>query len=208
MTKEMISKGLAEALVNEEVDHAVGQIASIRDAVKSKLSNEGLVPPCTERVVERVTKLDGAFLHELTTNVNSAESVQRVDDENDHASGDSYNDVDPNIQREESFSPGVQQIAGIEAKILEANQFLVPLLNTKLSSKNKDEVSLLREGARYISFASSIYDWSVKDVDAWYDWGRASKKTYVEHSDHAGKAMQVRIGLVSNIWHDNVLISK
>jgi hypothetical protein len=47
--------------------------------------------------------------------------------------------------------------------ILEANQFFMPLLNIQLSVEKGKEKYLMAAGARYLSFANSIYDWSSKD---------------------------------------------
>mmetsp|Transcript_15456 Transcript_15456/g.38468 ORF Transcript_15456/g.38468 Transcript_15456/m.38468 type:complete len:610 (-) Transcript_15456:2613-4442(-) len=67
---------------------------------------------------------------------------------------------------------------------------LVPVLHRKLSPENRDERYVIAEGARYISFAEAIYEWSIKDKTRVWE-GTTYHKLHYETGDKAGHAIEV-----------------
>mmetsp|Transcript_15461 Transcript_15461/g.38489 ORF Transcript_15461/g.38489 Transcript_15461/m.38489 type:complete len:875 (-) Transcript_15461:1699-4323(-) len=67
---------------------------------------------------------------------------------------------------------------------------LIPVLHRKLSPENTDERYVIAEGARYISFAEAIYEWSIKDKTRVWE-GTTYHKLHHETGDKAGHAINV-----------------
>ncbi|KAG7356463.1 lipase class 3 [Nitzschia inconspicua] len=185
VTQQLDQKVLTSSLVRNEVRYATGQVEALRDAVRAKPPADGTWPTSIDRAFQQIFELDG-FIRRLSATNKPEDRVRKTED------GCQDCQISQAVDSDEDPGRAPPGVVVIETKIQQANNFLIPLINTRLCEENENEVFLLAEGARYLSFATNIYDWSVKDRNSWYDWRPRPTQTCGHGSDHSGKAMKVR----------------
>jgi hypothetical protein len=198
---QLVKDGIIPPSLEDPIQFAKNIEAKLLQPVKDQLDKDEIARKIGEKILQPVQAIKKN--KDQSNESREEQGKDNGNDEQEEASDDEggiANEIATIRETRGAIKPhsGIdlerESTLGYSTNLQEANQFLIPLLNTALSLDNPEEKFLIAEGARYISFATGIYYWSTKDNEPWW-YPLLCRRHYVQNhkSDHRGQALKASV---------------